>query len=294
MSAHENNFSQRDYSSISPSAKYVLLLKGLTDIPYARETAELISRPDVFEQDTNLRDIAFWGSVVHLDARYKSIDQLLWEIPENNILELSSGFSFRGLAATRKHNIHYIDTDLPELIERKQDLMMELPVEPLESKGKLEILAMNALDQQDFKIITTRFGSGPITIINEGLLMYLDMQEKEKLCQIVKDVLRERGGYWITADIYIKMKYDLPASVRRSEMNDFAEKMHIREKMFDSFEEAEAFFNKQGFIIDKEAEGEEKNSIALKYLMESATEEQINYFKTAKKTRATWRLKLSA
>ncbi len=293
MDTHENDSTDRDYGAISPSAKYVLLLKGLTDIPYARETAELISRPGVFEPDIAAKDFAYWASVVHFDARYKSIDQLLWNLPVKNILELSSGFSFRGLAATKEHDVHYIDTDLPELIHTKQDLMAALPAEPMGRKGQLEILPLNAMDEHDFKAVISRFGKGEIAIINEGLLMYLDMEEKAKLCQIVRGVLRERCGYWITADIYIKFKQDQPAAARRSEMNEFAEKMHIREKMFDSFEEAEAFFRGQGFVIDKEAEGEEKKSVALKYLLESATEVQLDYLKNAGKTRATWRLKLA-
>ena len=168
-----------------------------------------------------------------------------------------------------------------------------MPVDTLHAKGQLEILPLNALDEAAFKAVVAHFGEGEIAIINEGLLMYLDRAEKAKLCQIVRGILKERGGYWITADIYIKLKHDLPASARRSEMNEFAEKMQIREKMFDSFDDAEAFFKEQGFVIDMEADGEEKNSAALKYLIASATEEQLNYLKTGGKMRATWRLKLA-
>src|ERR1700744_1462716 len=101
---------QRDYSSISPSAKALLLLKGLTDIPFAREAAEIMMAPEKYEPDFTLRDLQFWSRVLHFESRYKSVDQLMRDVPIKNILEISSGFSFRGLAAVQKDGIHYIDT----------------------------------------------------------------------------------------------------------------------------------------------------------------------------------------
>jgi hypothetical protein len=37
----EQLINNRDFSSISPSAKWLLLLKGYTNIPFAREVAEM-------------------------------------------------------------------------------------------------------------------------------------------------------------------------------------------------------------------------------------------------------------
>ena len=61
--------------------------------------------------------------------------------------------------------------------------------------------------------------------------------------------------------------------------------------MFESFEEAEAFFKGEGLIIDKEAEPEYAQSGVLKYLMASATEEQLADRGKAGKIQTTWRLK---
>ncbi|MGN6163438.1 MAG: hypothetical protein ACTHOF_02765, partial [Flavisolibacter sp.] len=74
------------------------------------------------------------------------------------------------------------------------------------SKGKLEILPLNALDEQAFVEVVNRFAQGQIAIVNEGLLVYLNREEKLKLCSNIHKVLEQRGGYWITADIYIKQK----------------------------------------------------------------------------------------
>src|SRR5215475_8095491 len=104
----------RDYNKISPSAKSLLFLKGLTDIPFAKETAELIAFPDKYSPDLENKDIAFWKRVVHFEQRYWSVDNALSDLQISNVLEISSGFSFRGLDTVRKRAVHYIDTDLQD------------------------------------------------------------------------------------------------------------------------------------------------------------------------------------
>src|ERR1700723_1177431 len=91
----------RDYSSISPSAKQLLLLKGFTEIPFARQAAELILYPKKYVADIANMDFPFKARLMHFESRYRSIDQLLEGLDVPNVLELSSGFSFRGLDLIR-------------------------------------------------------------------------------------------------------------------------------------------------------------------------------------------------
>jgi hypothetical protein len=93
----------RDYTTISPSAKSLLLMKGYTTIPYAREAAGLILFPGAYIPDYKNKDLTFWARTLHFEQRYASIDQLLEGLPVKNILELSSGFSFRGLKAVQQN-----------------------------------------------------------------------------------------------------------------------------------------------------------------------------------------------
>lgn len=113
----------RDYSTISPSAKWVLLMKGHTTIPFAKQTAELIERPGKFIPDFENEDMNFWGRTFHFEMRYWSIDDLLSDLNLKNILELSAGYSFRGLDTARKKEVYYIDTDLPEMINTKKRIV---------------------------------------------------------------------------------------------------------------------------------------------------------------------------
>jgi len=111
---------ERNYNAISPSAKALMLFKAHTQIPYAKQTAEaLISNEE--QAETPLQDFGFWASVIHFENRYYSINNLVSEVATPNVLELSSGYNYRGLEfAMSNPDLHYIDTYLPEVISCKQ------------------------------------------------------------------------------------------------------------------------------------------------------------------------------
>jgi O-methyltransferase involved in polyketide biosynthesis len=289
----DNPSIERNYNTISPSAKWVLLMKGHTTIPFARQTAEMIEYPEKFIPDFNKTDVGFWGRTLHFESRYLSIDQLLSDIPIHNIIELSSGFSFRGLDFAIKKDVHYIDTDLPEMMTKKKDLINQLEQGQKEKKGKLELLPLNALDEKAFKEIVQRFEEGPVTIVNEGLLIYLNTKEKEQLCTIIRNVLKERGGYWITADIYIKLGHRIIDSTVDDKTKRFFEEHQVEANRFDSIEQAEEFFKRMGFIIDKEADIDFTTLSAAPYVMRNVKPEDIERFKKLGKIHTTWRLRLA-
>jgi O-methyltransferase involved in polyketide biosynthesis len=281
----------RDYSSISPSAKSLLLLKSYTNIPYAKELAALMRGPEPFDLNFDNKDFYFWVRVMHFESRYWSIDQLLQEINPGNILELSSGYSLRGLDRCTREAVHYIDTDLPEVIAMKQEVMQKIaPGEVL--KGQLELLPLNALDEAAFNAIAGLFASGPVTIVNEGLLMYLNMEEKKQLCNTIHSLLKKRGGYWATADIYAKRSPELQFAIpKNSSEAAFHEKHHIEENKFDSFEAAAAFFDEQGFEIVKEASIDFKTLSVIPHLLKVLPPEARNSNNKPPKIQVTWLLK---
>jgi len=281
----------RDFSKISPSAKSLLMLKGLTRIPYAREAAELMSYPDKYHPDFENTDLAFWTRVVHFEARYWSIDQLFSDLDIHNVLELSSGFSFRGLSMVQEKNIHYVDTDLENIIEYKKELVKKLVEHYNTAPGKLDMLPLNVLDEKQFNLIVDSFEDGPLVIVNEGLLMYLNSQEKEKLCKIISGVLARKGGFWITADIYrrttlTRLRDD------KDELKELTDQQHIEENMFESFDAAKEFFRKQGFIIDMESTMDYSKITSIPYLFKNATETELNAMRALPQAQTTWRLKL--
>ena len=290
----EINLINRNFNTISPSAKWILLLKGHTNIPYARQTAELISYPDKFIPDFNRTDMTFWARTVHFESRYLSIDNLLEDLSAGNILELSSGYSFRGLDTINQKDVYYIDTDLPDIIAEKADLMKALRYGSNQTKGKLELSPLNALDEKQFQETADRFPDGPIVIVNEGLLMYLDIREKEQLCRIIHKILESRGGYWITADIYLKKHMKNHGIKLNKKTIDFFEQHRIEENKFTSFNEAEEFFKNMGFTIDKEARIDHSKLTSLPYFLKNTTSEELANIQDVGKIQTSWRLQISA
>ena len=287
----QHKLTNRDFSSISPSAKSLLLLKGYTGIPFARQTAELLVLPEKYNPDFDNKDMTFWARVVHFESRYRSIDQLLEDLSITNILELSSGFSFRSLEATRKGGFYYIDTDLPDVINLKKDFINALNNENLSTDGKLELVPLNCLNEQQFREIVHKFPDGEIVIVNEGLLMYLDLKEKENLCSIIHKILKERGGYWVTADIYLKNKHEKLNLKIDDRTKDFFLEHNIEANKFSSFEEAESFFRRMGFIIDKVANIKRSELSSIRYFLKNITIKQLFKIRKAGKIQTTWRLR---
>jgi O-methyltransferase involved in polyketide biosynthesis len=283
---------QKDYSSISPSAKSLLLLKGYTNIPFAKETAALMDSSEVFDLSFDETDFWFWIRVMHFELRYWSIDQLLRQTDSKNILELSSGFSFRGIDFCNKNAaVHYIDSDLPDLVAVKRQMIEQLKLDK-NLQGTFELLPLNAMDEAAFRQTVQRFGEGPLSIINEGLLMYLNTEEKTRLCQTIHGILKARGGCWITADVYVKRSTEMRAELPLSKgERAFLEQHNIEENKFDTYNAAEAFFKEMGFELIKEAEPDYASLSVMPMLMKVLPEEVRNSKERPPKIQATWMLR---
>ena len=289
----KENHPVRNFKTISPSAKSLILLKGYTNIPFARETAELLMSPDKYIPDFSNKEMTFWARVVHFENRYLSINKLLADLRVKNILELSSGYSFRSLEAAGRRGYYYIDTDLPEVIDIKKDFIKALENQSAPLSGKLELLSLNCLDEERFRETVTHFPDGEIVIVNEGLLMYLNSKEKEDLCRIIHKILKERGGYWITADIYLKNKSEQLNLKIDDKTKDFFFQHNIEENKFGSFKEAEAFFKRMGFIIDKEARIKRSDLSSIKYLLKSVSLTRLFKMRKTGRIQTTWRLRIA-
>lgn len=283
---------QKDFTSVSPSAKSLLMMKGYTSIPYAKETAALMQGKEVFDLNFDDKDFWFWIRVMHFENRYWSIDQLLKLADCKNILELSSGYSLRGLdLCVKNEDIHYIDTDLPAVVKVKQDMIDQLQLDK-DAKGKFELLPLNAMDVAAFDDVVNRFEDGPLAIVNEGLLMYLDMEEKKQLCTTIHRVLKQRGGCWITADVYVKRSAEMTASLPQSKSETaFFEQHNIEENKFDSYDAAAAFFKEQGFELVKEAIPDYSQLSVMPQLLKVLPEEVRNSKEPPPKIQATWMLR---
>lgn len=282
----------KDFSSISPSAKSLLMMKGYTHIPYAKQTAALIEGTEIFDLSFDNKDFWFWIRVMHFESRYWSIDQLLKKTDSKQILELSSGYSLRGLDLCAKdENIHYIDTDLPEVVGVKQEMISKLELAE-DAKGTFELLPLNVMDEPAFGDVVSRFDESAVTIVNEGLLMYLNTDEKKQLCRTIHKTLKQHGGCWITADVYVKRPAEMTAGLPQSKGEaNFFQQHKIEDNKFESYEAAQLFFKEQGFELVREAVPNYQELSVLPHLMKTMPEALRNSKEPPPKIQSTWMLK---
>jgi O-methyltransferase involved in polyketide biosynthesis len=235
----------RDYSTISPSAKSLLLVKAQTDLPFARQAAELLFGADAVAQGAP-GDRAAESRRVHFERRARSLDDSLRAQGVTRVLEIAAGLSFRGLAMAAGEDVAYVDTDLPELASIKAELVARLHPAPL--VGSLRVQALDALDADAFRRTVHGMPDGELAIVHEGLLMYLGPDEKTRLAASIREALLERGGVWITADVYVRSETHL---VRDETTQKFLDAHRVDENKFADWTAADAFFTSSGFAIQR-------------------------------------------
>jgi O-methyltransferase involved in polyketide biosynthesis len=240
----------RDYTTISPSARSLLVMRARTELPFARRAAErLLGEAAVSEEIARLS--AMQGNELrlrHFEARYRSIDTLLADGGFTRVLELGGGLSFRGLALAQRAAVTYFDTDLPAMTLTKARLVGDLAEGPL--VGDLRVRALDALDPDAFRDTVAELPDGPLAIVNEGLLVYLDPDEKRRLAANIRATLWARGGVWITADIYVRGPRD-PRIERDERLAGFLAAHRVEDNKFESFEAAAAWVGDVGLAVGR-------------------------------------------
>ncbi|MDE1833435.1 MAG: hypothetical protein KGH58_03385 [Candidatus Micrarchaeota archaeon] len=247
-----------DFASISPTAKVVAYFRAYTDIPYAKWIAQEANAAQV-----SMEMLGGWDKldkmagflVPFLELRYKGINAQLGRLGSNSILEIASGISPRAIELSRNPYLNYVATDLPEMMGEQVSLFSRILSGS--TRSNLFMLGANALNLQELEAAAAilRARAVPITVINEGLLVYLTKEEKARVASNIHSVLGGSGA-WVTPDIYTSQ--ELEAMIRRDpEMSDALDavwgKVHrdMRDNMFDTREEAVSLFEGLGFRVER-------------------------------------------
>ena len=225
-------------------------MKGGSDLPYARAIAESMWGSTYESALAKAQTEQFRQLTAHFVNRYRTVDKLMAAFPTSNVLEIASGLSFRSLDQCLKDpSISYFDTDLEDMIATKLDVLRQIHIST-KPEG-LRIEALNALSSTDFSKLCSTIPEGGLTVVQEGLLVYLDEKEKAVLAQNIRNELVRRGGQWICGDVYVRRDSEdiFGIMLRSYKSRAFHRKHQIEEKKFESFENAEQFFTDQGFEI---------------------------------------------
>lgn len=236
----------RDFATISPSARWLLLAKAHSGLPFAREVAEVVFGPDEVMAAAIPTSPAAAIRRRHFELRARSVDEALDLVGATRIVELAAGLSFRGLARAVRDDVHYLDTDLPDLVDLKRSILRQLS--PPTPAGTYRIESLDVMDDSALARALESLPDGPLSIAHEGLLMYLDADEKARLAASIHAALRSRGGRWITADVYLRRP---PTIAREEQVEKFLAEHRVEEQKFGSWNEAETFFASAGFTVDR-------------------------------------------
>ena len=181
------------FESIIPTALHTAYPLIYTNIPYSKEIYEALCEYG-FPEELKNDKLCF-----EIEARYVLIDKFLNASGITQVLEIACGFTPRGLNfCNQSADFVYVELDLPKVIKEKKSILNKvagaLP-------SNLHFVEGNALNDNDIDKCLKHFDlSKPITVINQGLMRYLDFDEKRTLTKIVSKIISKNNGVWLTCD----------------------------------------------------------------------------------------------
>jgi O-methyltransferase involved in polyketide biosynthesis len=247
--------SDTNFDKISPTALLTAYARKFTNIPYTQEIAELTNAIATVEKlgdwEQTKAMIAFFA--VHTEGRYKAIEQVRTQFHSTQILELASGLLPRGTVLSQQVEITFIESDLPAMIQQKQQLVQQLVGE----RSNLHFLEIDATrDLNSSRLYDYFQRDRSVTVLCEGLLMYLSFAEKQQVLANVREILQTFGGVWITPDLLVtkkedieKMRQDSAASQQMAKFERFVGRPLI-ENMFTDPDQVKQFIQEQGFQME--------------------------------------------
>jgi O-methyltransferase involved in polyketide biosynthesis len=188
------------------------------------------------------------------EARYKSLTQLILKSGASQVLELASGYSLRGLDLTRSGAIRYVETDLPDVVAEKLRLLEDVRQHHAIPRSPHHVVtAADALDLDEVRSSAAVLDpTRPLTVLCEGLIMYLSKEQREQLATNIHRLLGEfAGGSWITPDFTFREEgRDLPPErVRLREAITGVTQRQIDASAFEDEHDLAAFLDRFGFNV---------------------------------------------
>jgi len=171
---------------------------------------DLVERLNLTRKDTqdsktvkSNEDDLFINSII-MEVRYFTNGKLAKESGFTEV-DLPCGFTPRALEFA-KNGKKFVGMDLPATINEVEPAIMSLLDE-----GQKKLVNFEGVDVTNYQSLKSAFDKidGKLCITTEGLLMYLTDSEMDVMCDNIKKILTEHGGYWITLDPEISLLYVL-------------------------------------------------------------------------------------
>ena len=244
---------EQGYERIGPTAWGMAYRRTFFDIPYSREIFHELQRmmkpprltPELEDDKASAHDLQF-------EARFRLVSRLVEESKADQILEIASGFSPRGLSMAQNPSFEYVELDLPELMRMKQAIVQRLSQESaVPTPSNFHFAPGNALEMPDLLSAVLPFREKPIAVVVEGLLRYLNFQEQTLLARNIHCLLEHFGGAWITPDITVQKPSPSRDAGEQSLQPEVMGGVNLTITRFSSEADASRFFENLGFSIER-------------------------------------------
>lgn len=244
---------------ISPTAWTVAHGRTFSDIPFSKEIFAEVQRIGVEGVDAEtVKELTSVDLAPRFEARYKMLNHLIQKSGVNQVFEVASGLTPRGIEMTEASMADvYVELDLPGIMRTKREIVAAIYKNLGHESGKLFLEEGSALELEDMRAAAAHFDSAkPIAVIMEGFLRYLDFSTKALVAKNTHSILGHFGGVWITTDITLKGTRRHEREVDRRGYVQQTAGIDMEENMFDSADAAQEFFEKLGFVVERHTLGE--------------------------------------
>ena len=130
------------------------------------------------------------------EVLYQSANDLILEADNPTILDIACGYSPRVLLMAPM-GYTYIGADLPDvtadLLSRRKAIL------PPDQGWLAGYRTVDATDREQMEHVVGALRE-PITVVTQGLLSYLTIEEKAQLAESIRGLLERDGGCWVIPD----------------------------------------------------------------------------------------------
>ncbi len=242
------------FEKVSLTAQLAAYMRQFSDIPFARDVAELLHSREVFEallqgHGISPEDLLWYAPI--FEVRYKSVTAAIQRSGCRQVLELASGLALRGLVMTQNADVNYIESDLTSISAEKAQLIAILRARyGIADHHNLSFPVVNAIEMSQLReAVKTLRRDAPLAVANEGLFPYLSHAELQDLAHNIHDLLLEFNGCWITPDFSIRGEVTRVSEQQRKfrRIVSAATDRSMYSNAFDSLDQLEAFLSTVGF-----------------------------------------------
>ena len=185
-------------SDVSYTAPLTLFWLSKAGVPEAVEyvkyiDAKQILKPENISQYERVEKI----NKIYQEIRYESVNDFIESENFTNVIDLGCGVSPRFLYTAPK-KINYVGVELEDVVTV---LKIYAPTFLNDDSRKYVNFAVADVASRKEMFDAAKNLDGKICIVEENLWMYLSREKQRAMLENIRDILKERGGCFVTSDL---------------------------------------------------------------------------------------------